>query len=136
MLKGIDSRAHNIRAHKRRIKTPKPRYWNVGEPTVVAGWQLANVLRAWIDQWRIERPVNDPHFMGAVEYLAFHTGLNHRRINGLVKSEFPTVGETQVDKILRAIDKEFLLHTELKVMPNPGWDLEKWLEWRSEQGCT
>jgi hypothetical protein len=120
----------------------------LGEAEVVHGWALANVVRAWVDQWQRERPSyhveagKDPTtvniaFVSAFVWLADKTGLNVRRINGIAAAEFTYVGVTQADAILTAIGKShYLTNGEINVIPNPNWSRERWVAYMKERGCV
>lgn len=129
----------------------KPVYKGVGEAEVVPGFQLARVLQAWtvkfLDgrskngsnrignvQFGVEEDEAD-YMFGPVQYLAHYSGIHIRRVSGICNGEFQVVPLTQADKLLQAIERPDLLGTEIQVVPNPNWSLEKWLEYMQERGC-
>ena len=123
---------------------------SAGEAEVVLGFQLAEVLQKWKTNWLKERNPQlemalssyregsrPARVMGPVEYLAEHTGLNPRRIFGLIKGDYRTVNFSQAELILKVIDKEdYLASGIIRVIPNPNWNLERWVAYMQERGCV
>jgi hypothetical protein len=125
-----------------------------GEAEVVHGWALANVLRAYVDQWNRERPPRSEAsvlgdrglgFEAASTYIAEETrrfdreghGLNSRRVRGIIANEFKHVSLRQADQVLRAIGKEYMLSNgEIAIFPNPQWSNERWVKYMQERGCV
>lgn len=118
-----------------------------GEAEVVLGSQLAEVLQEWQQLWFKERDPNlsrssewgmsyEDRVMGPNDWLTEKTGLNERRIAGFIKGEFKTVPLTQAELVLLAIDKYYLLDNgTIRIIPNPNWSLEKWMDYMKERGC-
>lgn len=146
MAKGPEFREANAARHRARMEQlskSSARYNGNGEPNVVPGYQLAAVLQDWCRRWLLDRPKGALHgsiggheFVGPVQYLAEESGIPIRRVSGYCNNEWPTVGESKAERLLMAIDREYMLVTgEIQVVPNPNWSLEKWMAWREEQGC-
>lgn len=117
---------------------------SAGEAQVVYGKQLAKILARWRMTYLLERnPVkervsgtsNQSIVIGPAEWLALETGINVRRIRGMINGEYRTVSLSDADKILQALGKEDLLRDVLYIIPNPNWSLEKWAEYLEERGC-
>lgn len=120
-----------------------------GDAEVVHGWALANVLRAWVDQWEHgQNPLRLPEFnarqkaasvgdfVTPIQWLAQETEIHERRIRAFVKNEKRFVGIGQADKVLTAIGKgDYLTNGEIDVFPNPVWSNETWRRYMVEKGC-
>jgi hypothetical protein len=133
--------------HRKRNSPAPPRYNGTGEPEVVPGFQIARWMQPWVEHFVAERPYgqfvhktiqtgygND--FIGPIGFLEFHTGINERRIRGIIKGEIQFVPLSDADEILSAAGLSHLLATgEIQVVPNPNWSPEKWLAWMEERGC-
>lgn len=151
MSKGPPFLDGNAKRHRARVEQRKrmvARYNGTGEPQVVPGYQLAAVLQEWRKRYVKERPPNYrtgqiaeagkiDDFVSPVQFLIQETGLPDRRIRGYINGEYPVVGHTRAELLLMAIDREYMLvNGEIQTVPNPHWSLEKYLEWRREQGCV
>lgn len=154
--KGISSK-HTKRIHKERAekyiddliveaREVGRSYRNTGQAEVVLGEQLAKIVQEWRDEWLAVRnpwteysgnpSKNGAKVMGPLDWLKEKTGLNIRRINGIVAGEFRTVSLSQADAILTAIERiSALTDGTLHIIPNPNWSLEKWTEYMRERGC-
>lgn len=134
------------RGRQARGEEVRPEASNGGwsRPEVVPCWQLSNVLRAWYDNWRRERPnymreYNMPgsrQFYSPLTWLSEASGIPVRTINAYIRNERKYVILENVDAILQAIDKTDLLQTEITVIPNPRWTLEKYTEYMAARGCV
>ena len=72
-----------------------------------------------------------------VIHIAEVTGLNPRRIYGIIRNEYKTVGLTTAEKLLMAIDKEdYIASGHVRVIPNPNWSFERWVNYMRERGCV
>jgi hypothetical protein len=139
---------HRERTEKKFTADASPQ--SHGEAEVVIGWQLANVLRAWLDQWRRERPPDQTtgnakykqeggnetvYFMGAMNYLSDKSGLSVRYLSRLVACEMEHVNLSKADAVLQAMERADYLGNEIEVVPNPRWSREKWQRYMHERGC-
>jgi len=117
-----------------------------GEPEVVPGALLAQVLQNWCKRWLREWGINpgtarsmiqQSGAVGPVQYLSQESGIHIRRVSGLCNGEFDFVGLSQAEQILMAIDQENLLRTgEIPVVPSPNWPFDKWVSYMEQQrGC-
>jgi hypothetical protein len=119
-----------------------------GSPEVVLGQQLAEILQEWKVNYLKERNpekefpkgwktgVVNSQVIGPVDYLKEHTGLDPRRIFGMIKGEYKIIALAQAELILMVIDREYLLSNGyLRVIPNPNWSLERWMNYMNERGC-
>lgn len=125
------------------VEQAEKQYNATGEPEVVFGKQLAEILTVWKEDWLKKRDWDEQHFgnpenrvMGPLDWLKEMTGINARRIYGLMQAEFPYVSLTQADLVLTVIGKsELLSNKTVHVVPNPNWSPEKWLAYMQERGC-
>lgn len=125
------------------------RYWNRGEAEGVLGEQLSIVLRRFVVEWLADRPMKhmpmgqtptestqSEVFMGPIQYLAEKTEINIRRVSAIVNGEIDFVGLSQADKLLIAANLDHKLDTdEIRVISNPKWSLERWVEYMEARGC-
>jgi hypothetical protein len=132
------------RGAQARGEEPRPEVVNGNRAEVVPCWQLSNVLRAWYDTWRRERPnyasgynlPGEQQFYSPLTWLSEVTGIPPRTITAYIRNERKYVILENADAILQAIDKTDLLQTEITVMRNPQWSLEKYIEYMAERGCV
>jgi hypothetical protein len=119
------------------VEEAEKKYNAAGEPEVVFGKQLAEVLNTWREEWLKKRDYEkEQRVMGPLDWLKEMTGLHARRIYGLMQAENPYVSLTQAELILMVIDREYLLSNgTIRVVPNPNWSPEKWLAYMEERGC-
>lgn len=102
---------------------------------------LAKYLNEWIEAYRKNRPLDikpqsQQVFFGALDYLAFHSGLNSRVIRYILNAENPRVPLAHADRILTCAGLNFLLITgDIRIMKNPLWSAEKYAEYRQNRGC-
>lgn len=120
-------------------------YNGAGEAQVVPGYQLAAELQAWCKAWLSERPLahkaegqhGGAEFVGPVQWLAAETGLSVRQVSRICNGELVTVGHRQAELLLMATDREYLLgNGAIQVVPNQNWSLEKFINWKEQQGCV
>jgi hypothetical protein len=136
-------RAENQRRMiERSLWVEEDRKNGAGEPQVVLCEQLAIEVRDWSKKWLVERDSslfsNDPavKVMGPIDWLSEKTGIHVRRLGGISNNEFDTVSLSQAEKILIAIDRDYMLSNgEIHVIPNPNWSLEKWTDHMRQAGC-
>lgn len=110
---------------------------------VVRGIDFAIVLREWKEKYDLIYGISDETdygrdiITGAVKWLSDETGVNVRRINGLMRAEFEYVSALQVDQLLRAMDRPYLLTPGgvLDEIPNPKWSKEDWQRYMEKRGC-
>ena len=121
---------------------PPTIYNGSGEAEVVLGEQLSSVLNEFREQWYKERPRDtfrpdkSSIFMGPVDFLVHHSGCSYRKIHGIMKGEYRTVSFSTAEKLLQAIDREYMLSNgTIRILPNPNWSLEKWVNYMKERGC-
>jgi hypothetical protein len=127
---------HTQRRHAERMRPSELRehYNGVGEAEVVPGFQLSEIMLTWVRAYIAERPIGKD-FVGPIGWLAEKTGINPRRVQGICNGEYSTVGVSQADALLSAIERTDLF-TSLWVSPNPNWSNEKWIEYLRERGCA
>src|SRR4051794_9619148 len=113
-VRGNRPKKQAVKLHRNRteVAPPKAFYRNKGEAEVVPGYQLSEVLKAWTVKWLKDHPHShhDPQFkgdtrvahMGPVQYLAYHSGINTRRVSGICNNEFLHVSLSQADALLTA----------------------------------
>lgn len=143
-IKGYRPSKQAKKLHAARSGEKPPGYINnTGEAEVVFGEQLSVVLKEWQKNWLQER---NPHIernfaddrskvIGPVGYLQQWTGIDERRLYGLIRGEYKFVPSTQAELILMVIDKEYMFGTLIHVIPNPRWSPERWAEYMKERGC-
>lgn len=119
----------------------------VGEAEVVSGEELSSVMRKWVVRFLADRPL-DSHaigenswgeqaeFIGPMQMLTEHTEINIRRVRGICNGEFKYVPLTQAEALLIAIGEEYKLSNgEIRVIPNPMWTPEQWVDYMQSRGC-
>jgi hypothetical protein len=134
------ARIHHERIERLRHRELHPNYNGKGEPEVVPCYQLAKILNEWIEKYVADRPLRMAEdggafgetFMGPIAWLVDKTGLNERSIHRIIKEEIKVVSLTQADLLLTAIDRHL---SEVQVVPNPNWSLERWIDYMKERGC-
>lgn len=154
--KRTEKSAHIARRHQERLERPlkdlraeveeaEKRYNGSGEAEVVMAKQIAEILEEWAERWMRERnheierdgwSDQSMTVMGPWDWLKEMTGLHIRRIYGIRQGEFKYVSLTQAELLLQVIDREYLLSNgTVRVIPNPNWTPEKWLDYMKERGC-
>jgi hypothetical protein len=112
---------------------------------VVPTWQVSNILRAWLNEWRLERPTfhhnvyggaKGEYYYSPLQWLSEKTGINIRVLSGYVANYSQHVSLEKVDAILQALEKTDLMQTEITVIPNPRWTVEKYRQYMAERGCV
>jgi hypothetical protein len=69
--------------------------------------------------------------------LEENSGVQSRRLRGIVAGEYNYINLTQADKILSAIGHpEYLHNGTIKIVANPTWTEEQWHEYMEERGCV
>lgn len=110
------------------------------EPQVVIVQQIAREIREFNRKWlsgRTQRESRNGEVMGPVQWLSQKTEINIRQIARITNEEVQTVGLSDAEKILIALDLEYLLSNgEIHIIPNPRWSLEKWVAYMQAQGCV
>jgi hypothetical protein len=124
-----------------------------GEAEVVPTEEIGALIRNFSKRWVAERPTsfremeidvpessirpNKTVFMGPIDYLSTHTGIQPRQIARITSGELKMLSFSQAEKLLMAMDKEYLLSTgEISVVRNPNWSPEKWMEYMESRGCV
>jgi hypothetical protein len=145
-IKGYRPSRQNAKLHKDRNepRQVQTKFRNLGEPEIVLVSELAPVVNAWINRWTKDRPMmmslgnaatESATFYGPMKYISENSGVNPRRIYMVCKMEMDRIGLSQAEKILQAIDREYMLATgEIQVLPNPNWKMAKWVEYMRERG--
>jgi hypothetical protein len=97
----------------------------------------------WVEEFEIEHPVvrygqnymNDgTYHMGPIAWIAAESNYTARSVNRIVNLEW--VGLSMADRILTAIGQSYkLVNGEIKVVPNPTWTTQEWIETMRERGC-
>ena len=111
-----------------------------GEPEVVIGKELAAVLQDWKYIWLLERQAewrkgHETHVEGPLTWLSMRTGINPRRLRGLINAEFQHVGLKQADLVLQTIERQGYLGDVIRVIPNPKWGIIDWVNYMGSRGC-
>jgi hypothetical protein len=119
------------------LRDSQPYMNGAGEAEVVHSADLAPLLIAW-RKWhdkeynrddqssQVQHATDDP-VIGSIQYLSEQTGLNPRRVYEVMHQEQKYVSLTIAEKLLMAIDKEYIIDNgELLIIPNPHWSLKKW----------
>jgi hypothetical protein len=120
---------------------------------------LSVVLKAWQKRYKLERdphldrfgagfhgtiagghgsklPLSRPAVMGPWEWMEYETGIGGDVVRKIASCDREYVSLTLAEKILMAIDKEYMLvNDEIPVIPNPRWSQEKWVKYMEERGC-
>lgn len=117
-----------------------------GDPDVIDGAEFAKVFKRWVERWYQERPSRDniqgfkdkSHaFYSPYDYVEDKTGINNRKLRGLVAGEFRVVSlHRHAIPILDAIGHpEYLYDGTLEVVRSPYWSMEHYAEFMRERGC-
>jgi hypothetical protein len=116
-----------------------------GSAEVVFGEQLSRVLQAWRERYLLERNpeierakdwVNPKSLViSPIHWLSEMTDIHETIVGKIINGYFKFVPLDQAERILWAIDMEYLLRNEIHVIPNPRWTLEEWVEYMREKGC-
>jgi hypothetical protein len=123
---------------------PAGRGRRVGEAEVVLTSQIAPVLRRWMEVWKANYPtgtVNGQHsgggndFVGPLEWLSQESGIAKRQISRIRAEEQHVTSLSHAEALLMAMDREYMLHTgEIRVIPNPNWSQEQYVDYMRERG--
>jgi hypothetical protein len=147
---GKTPRGHQAKLHDKRLDSLSSEHIEMreaqrrltngtGEAEVVLTEQLAVYVNRFKEKWNAERnprttPYDDYQVMGAFDWLSQETGINVRRIWGISKLETKTTGLGTADSLMSAMGIPMSM-TDMHVLPNPNWSLEKWVEHQRERGC-
>lgn len=119
-------------------------------PEYVSGDQLGIILRQWIEQYLLERPLRIPmgesqtgdrkikaeYFVGPISYIVQETGLDPRQIRDLKDGTKEIVTFQMADRILTPLHLGYKFNNgELPVSKNPKWSSEKWFSYMKGRGC-
>jgi hypothetical protein len=75
-------------------------------------------------------------FMGPLEWLRQESGVRVRQISRIKNEEIKHASYSHAEALLMAIDREYMLHTgEIRVVPNPHWSQEQFVEYMQQRGC-
>lgn len=119
----------------------------LGEAQVVFGEQLSEILLKWKAAYLKERNPDTETgpfaysvkgygpIVGPTQYISMQTGIDRRRVSGMMNGEYKFVPLSQADAVLSAIDKDYLIGGFLHVIPNPNWSMESWVNYMKERGC-
>lgn len=117
------------------------RFWNRGDPLGCWPEPLGTYLREFCRQWISERPYmsqsgrTNTYFVGPQDFIANRAGISVREVGRICNSLKEFVPLNQVDAILTAINRYDLLDNEIKVVTNPKWSLEAYIDYMKERGC-
>jgi len=132
------------------------------DPLVVATPELAVVLQRWVDEFRVDHPVNvagnrgstndvfGEHSwfsdyrqdsisenivqQGAMTLLAEHLHRDTRVFTRILNLETAFTSLELADDILAFIERPDATHNgEIHVVPNPYWNQERWIDWYLEE---
>jgi hypothetical protein len=127
---------------------------------VIRTEDLARVIREWIRRHELEHPIDQPYNLkqdakfdergkwsgveyreehwhtGGIRYLSEHSGVDDRKIRGILLIEYKTTSLYVADRIISAMEETYkLTNGELEIIPNPRLTQEKWIEHMRERGC-
>jgi len=152
---------HRIELHRRRTEPSSfPKFYGSGmsaaEVIMIAEFQP--VLKKWVNWYNAVHP--SPGFwqrnpnpgarwenfqgepqtpdrtMGAIDYLAYWSGVSHRRISHFYNGHGVYVTLAIADKLLQAMERtDYLADGTLHVVPNPHWTQEHYVEYMKLRGC-
>lgn len=145
-IKGYRPSRKTRELHEKRTTPEAIRVWeqveaarkpNVrSEAQVVLGQQLAAEIDAWRQAWlKTRTPERGNVLMGPLDWLRAETGINARQIHNYANNKRKFVPFSDAEKILMAIDREYLLGGTIHVIPNPAWSIDRWIEYMEERGC-
>jgi hypothetical protein len=139
----LEMQRRELEEQIQQIREDQPKKLNgQGEAEVVATASLAPVLKHWREIWEREYGPENLHltdnlFIGPIGYLAEQSGVNRRQINAIMRQEWKYCSVTKAEKLLMAIDREYMLATgEVPIIPSPYWSMEKWTKYMDSRGCT
>ena len=113
---------------------------------VVPNDELAPLLRAWRERYAAQ---NDTDYelgdhlyrdkacvFGPIQYLAWHSGVNPRQINAVLREQTKTTSFANAERLLMAIDREYMLgNGDVSVLPNPAWKFGTYIRHLLTAGC-
>lgn len=120
------------------IKREKNERWQYTmEPQVVEAEPFGSVLRSFCKAWIKERPIDMPMVMSPYDFMHTHSDISVRQIARYCNSERPYIALSHAEAILFAIGKEeMLVNDEIKVIANPTWSLEAYVNYMKQRGCV
>jgi hypothetical protein len=90
----------------------------------------------WAEMSARRQKRNKPQ-AGPIQWLSHETGVLPRSLHRIIHNESQYTRLTMVDQILTGLGLTHLLYDgTLKVIPNPRWSQERWLEYMEERGCV
>lgn len=137
----MEAKRNYDRAWRAGKRSDRVRFGNRGAANVVSGEQLVPFIEKWIEDWRAERPDTWMHKAstrpeGPINWLRDNSGINIRRIYGILKGEIPFVPISDADAILTAIGQNFrLANGDIEVVKSPNWSPEAWAKYMQSRGC-
>jgi hypothetical protein len=58
-------------------------------------------------------------------------GIDHHQVVRVIDCKYEWTSLGLADRILQAIERTDLMHTEIVAVPNPHWTQERWLAWQA-----
>jgi len=139
----LEMQQRKLEEYIQSIRDEQPLMNGVGEAEVVVTALISAVLLDWRRKWDAEYDNNSVtstsynQFIGPMTYLVEQTGLPQRAIYRAMHGETKHVSFTHAEKILMAIDREYMLSNgEIPVIPNPRWSMQRWTKYMASRGCT
>lgn len=130
-----------------------------GSPLVVLTSELATVLKDWMKKHNGRFPVMDEEMknfsmsklnpkqmnkdefdenwgFSAHRYIMEYAPIDRRGLDRVLREEYKVTSLSLADQLLRAIERTDALGNEIRVIPNPTWTQEHWIEEMKKQGCV
>ena len=140
------SELQGLLAELERANGMRGRTKGVSHAEIVDPEPLGQLVRDFIKKWRKERPISHiedgtsawgaNEFVGALDYLYANSGIDQRKIRGIVNNEYSEIGDSIADALLQAMNLTHLMHDgTIQSRPNPRWSMEAYLAYMRERGC-
>ena len=117
-----------------------------GDPLVVLTSELAAVLQRVVDTHEAEHPHSlgseqrgiadgGVFSVGPMGWISQESGIPVRTLHRILRCESKTTSLQLADQVLAGIGMNHVFDTEVHVIPNPHWNLERWQNYMDERGC-
>ena len=98
--------------------------------------RVGNTYASWGNYKEIRQFTEPTVQMGAVDWLHEKSGVPTRQISRILAGESKWTNLKMADALLTAIGSYHKLAYEIRVVPNPQWTNEKYVEYLRERGCA
>jgi len=106
----------------------------MADPMVVRTVELRDAINVWAQGRNFAETATEKferkHTVGS--YLAQETGMDNRRLLGIMNLETKVTTWAVADRIITAMERPDLMPDAI---PNPRWNQERWYKYMEERGC-